>query len=321
MSDKPHVHDEPPESATGSQSYRMRPSAPIQFDELLSSNPSLTGRQPGNVSANPWEPSTQPSPHVHWIVLAGIAGIVIFAAVSIYIIRLRGTDDALTVAPPKVAKVDTFDPGSAEDWTGPLPQKIADHFIKAATNAERLKWVRDPEQVAPIMESFYRDGAGASENVLGLKQMEPAFNEKFFFQRFQVRLGNGTSRLLCVVLTEDGGKVDFKAYALHCSAQWKDLLSGKVSQAAEVRVFIEPTSAYMHGFTDEKKFSSYLANSRDLDDPVFFYAPRGSKLDKSLQELTQAGMARATVAIRSVDRSHEKRQFEVTEFLVGGWCF
>jgi hypothetical protein len=62
-----------------------------------------------------------------------------------------------------------------------------------------------------------------------------------------------------------------------------------------------------------------VANTPDCEEPLYFYAARGSAVEQALRGLGAGSQARATLAIRAVDGSHQRKQFEVTELLAGGW--
>ncbi len=207
----------------------------------------------------------------------------------------------------------------AADWKGPLPAEIASLFTGATSHEKRLKLIADPARDAYWMEGFFREGPGAAEKVSSVTPMGPASTDTASFERFQVSLEDGGNRLLCVRITGEGGKVDFRSYARFCSESWEDLLSGKTNIAEEARVFIESGTAYLHGHSDDLKWTSYIATSPDLERPLYFYAERDSETDGSLAEITAGGIMRATLAIRSSGVSFRHRQFEVTEVLTAGW--
>lgn len=169
------------------------------------------------------------------------------------------------------------------------------------------------------MERFFREGAGVREKVVGIEPLGPVSTGSVTFERFQVKLETGGSRLLCVFLTGNVGKIDFRSYARHGSETWPDLLGGKATEAEEVRVFIIPGSAYLRGFSDERLWSSYLATSPDLDDPVYLYAKRDSATESDLARIIAGSPVRVTLAIRGEGNSPSDRQFEITKFHAAGW--
>lgn len=261
---------------------------------------------------------------VWWIRVVAFALFVLMLGAGIlFYLRQTGEDrqagEELASPHKQVIQEDSFNPGNANEWKGPVPRQIAESFSKATTHEERLQWVRDGGRVAPLMERFFRDGPGANEKILEIVPMPPESNGTLTFQRFLVRLENDKDRLLCVVLTDEGGKVDFECYARHGAAAWSDLLSGKASESSEVRVFVEPGFAYMYEFSDDQKWRSIMATTPDYEDPLYFYVLRNSEVDKKLREQTSGNQMRATLAIRSVQNSYEKKQFEVTEMLSPSW--
>jgi hypothetical protein len=205
-------------------------------------------------------------------------------------------------------------------WIGPLPKEVAEKFTQTATAAERLKWVRDPTRVAPLMEAFYGEqGPGTREEVETLKPMKPVDREDFSYHRFHVKLKGGSNRLLAVIPGADGAKVDFECYVRHGSKSWPDLLAGKATEAEVVRVTIKPTVHYKQTFADEDVWRAFMASSPDLEDPIYLYARRGSKEEKRLISFKSKRPVRATLAIRSVEGSHQQRQFEVKAVHDQGW--
>lgn len=276
----------------------------------------------GNSSATDWETDNREHKRPERLALGGIAAVILFSIGLLVVMGVRNKnsnrDASAEAKQMKVAQPMPFLPGTANDWMGPLPSQIAESFTKAATDEERLKWVRNPERAAPLMATFFHDGPGAHEKILGVTHMGPASNGTYSFQRFQVRMDDGGQRLLCIVLTDRGGKVDFECYARHGSTTWDEILEGKAEKAV-VRVFLKWGTYYNYGFADDTKWQNFSANSPDVDRSLDFYVPRGLEMEKSLAAITKGGLQRVTVEIRPLAGSHEDRQFEVLRFLGPGW--
>lgn len=228
----------------------------------------------------------------------------------------RWHDRSLALEGPPVAVL----PAEAPEvfWQGPNPAEVAERFTRANSHAERLKWVRHPDQVGAGMEAFFREGPGAKEQLAGTVQLASSSGGDLLFENYEVRFKGAESRLLSVSVDPAGAKVDFKSYARHCSESWPDLLSGKVTEAAEMRVILVPGGFYLHRFTDEKKWIHLKASTPDLPEVLDFYVPRDSP---AARELKQAGgnLSRATVAIRAVGDSAKYRQFEITGVTATDW--
>ena len=270
-------------------------------------------------SENAWSGSQRMS--LRWL----LAGALCLAVLGFFLMKqLKGSSEG--VRQPKDDGVreavagKIFDPGRTEDWKGALPIEVAEKFTQAQTVAERLVFVRDPQRVRPALEEFFREGPGAGEKVAVLIPLGLIQTTQFTFQRFEAKMKDGSSRLLCVVLiAEKGAKVDFESYARHGSESWADLLSGKALESEVVRVFVKAENYYNHGFADEGKWRHFAATTPDVNMPLDFYVARGSEADEHLVGIASRRQMRATLAIRSVAGSFENRQFEVTKVLGPGW--
>lgn len=204
-------------------------------------------------------------------------------------------------------------------WRGPIPAEVAEKFTTATTHEERLRWVRNPGEVGPLMEKFFRDGPGASEKVAQTVLANSNSNGDILFENFQVLLEDGGARLLSVTVDPEGAKVDFKAYARHGSESWEDLLSGAVESAGEMRVMLKPGGFYMHRFPDESRWLHFEASTPDLPELMDFYVERGSEAARQLSAVA-GGTFPATVSLRADGDSAQQRQFEITSLISLGWA-
>lgn len=239
-----------------------------------------------------------------WIAVIGMIGVLLCGA---YVLSLR---------PDTVAERQDAPP---EIWQGPQPGEVAELFTQAQTHEERLKWISDPDRDGSWMKRFFTTGPGATERVVDLNPMGAASNEAAAFMRFHVIMNDGGGRFLCVIVTTEGAKVDFRSYARFGTVSWEDLLAGRSKIAEEVRVFIEPSSFYLRNYEDEQAWSSYIATTPDTEMPLYFYAPRGSVVDQALAGLNTGGRARVTLAIRAQGDDFRHRQFEITDCITYGW--
>ena len=153
-----------------------------------------------------------------------------------------------------------------------------------------------------------------------LKPLLAGEQEPDLSSRFAVTLDGGGRRLLCVVRENGEAKVDFKAYARHGSATWDDLLDGKVTEAREVRVFIQKGNYYNYGFSYEEHWQNFKATSPDLESSLHFYLVKSHPSAKALERLSSQNPVRVTVSIRALGNSQRERQFEITKVLGIGWA-
>lgn len=259
---------------------------------------------------------------------AWVFATMVFAAVAFVLLLLfMGKNKAARVAEngdkakeEKLSSFETFDAGSSSDWVGALPYDVVTAFKNATTVEERLKWVRDPEFVKDAMQEFYTDGPGRTERIVSLKKLTQTVISGLLVERYQATMSTDQTRLLYVLIGENGAKVDFKCYARYGSASWPDLLEGKVLAADETRVTLEKGFYYNFQFSDESKYHCYLASSPDLEDPVHLYAEIGSKTDLIMANMVKTReMYPAVLSIKSIESSHQKRQFQVVKVRSNSW--
>lgn len=210
-------------------------------------------------------------------------------------------------------------PAAAVTDDGLSSRAVAGNFTRATTHAERLKWVREPDAVAAGMEKFFSTGKGAGEVVAKLDAIAPGTAGDLVYDRFAVTMVDGTRRLLCLLPAGGGVKVDFKAYARHCSVAWSDLLGGRATEAEEMRVFVERGDYYNFGFKHEVRWQCLTVTSPDIDVPVWLYLARTDPALKMLEATNSLKPLRVTVAVRAVGDSHLRRQFEIVEVHAVDW--
>jgi hypothetical protein len=261
------------------------------------------------VEANFGAKSQQPlSPLMRLLWGLGLLVLILGGLLCYLIFHSKSPDG--TVAPQTAA---------APKWQGPQPQQIAEKFLAASTQEERLRWVREPAAVAEIMERFYRDGPGATEQQADLKVVSSAITASWAVQQFTVRMTDGSNRQLYVPFDESGGQVDFKCYAGYCSEPWDKLLDGTVAEAAEMRVGLKLADYYNYDFADEKQWQCLAATAPELPEPIYLYVRRDSPAMKEIATCSFTVPMRYTVAIEIQGESYKRRQWLLSRVICGSW--
>ncbi len=161
-------------------------------------------------------------------------------------------------------------------------ETVAQAFLKKSDPEKRLRWVRNAEAVKGRLAEYpeeARAGVGEIQRMLG-HQGDGANPVTAFVVAFP----SGNVRLLEVVGTPDGPRVDWDAYARYGTASWEDLLSGKAEQAL-VRVFCEPSSERLEPFGDQGRWTCFRLSSPDLPQAALGFAEVGSVREKMMKQL------------------------------------
>lgn len=199
------------------------------------------------------------------------------------------------------------------------PNKVADAFAAATNLKERLKWVRDPERMEPIVHRFYQTGAGDTEDFLRYSPLPASQRGDNALAQFDALMKDGGHRLIFVVDTTEGPKVDFETYSRHCDTAWEDLFAGRVIESGAMRVLLKPDTFFNHQFPDDGTWFSIAGESPDLPDMLHLYAPVTLPRVRTFLEKAQKQAIRATVRLASRNDSHFYREFEITELIAEDW--
>lgn len=279
-----------------------------QGSQTSHASPSGTRRRRGERPQGPLQAKKE------WVITGLIGVLLIMAVAGLWLMgRMHSGGKA---GLPAVDRAEASTP--VEKWQGPIPAVIAERFIEAKTQEERLELVRNPAQVGPAMEAFFKSGPGATEQVKGFYPLTTGSSGDVSFEKYTVEFASSSPRLLSVTIDPRGAKVDFECYARMGSVAWADVLSGKAKEAREVRVFLQAGSYYLHSFGDEQKWLHFSATSPDLPETLDFYLDRENP---AVRDIENAGrkIFPATLSILAVDGSEKYHQFEITAVKALEW--
>lgn len=159
-------------------------------------------------------------------------------------------------------------------------EEVARNFLRETDPAKRLPWVRRADEVKTRMANYpleAREEVGKIESMLGHRGEGDGTTTAFV-----VVFPSGTVRLLEVVGTPEGPRVDWDAYARYGTAKWEDLVSGKAASAV-VRVFCEPSSERPEPFMDEG--TAFRMSSPELPQSALAFATVGTATEEGMKKV------------------------------------
>ena len=101
---------------------------------------------------------------------------------------------------------------------------------------------------------------------------------------------DGSRRLVAVIGTDEGPRVDFDAFAVLQSHPWDDILAGKVA-SARVRVAIKESRYQVGKYQDPDHWVSYRMVTEFDEGVLYGMVERGSDIAKKLAESSRYGQA------------------------------
>ena len=199
-------------------------------------------------------------------------------------------------------------------------RKLAENFLQAATLDQKLALVRDPERVRPLIESF------KPSSPLGkLRDIRDYGTEDYIETAIFYHLAtfeSGRTRLVCVVGTPAGLKVDWEAYSRQGSATGEELLAGK-PLTATVRVLASRSRYYNWAFADEKSYMAIEVSNADWPNGLTAYVKHDSDAGRDLAKFLKGATApkRFVLKIRVDETTPERKQCAVEECVAAGWVY
>jgi hypothetical protein len=199
-------------------------------------------------------------------------------------------------------------------------REVARLFLEAPTEKDRLKWARDLPGLRGRTKNFPDEAVALPvvfEELTPMGKVEATGG--FEFNQFAVRMPGGSMRLVCVVWTDDGLRVDWDSFARYSTADWDALLSGGVEEA-ELRVFIRPVEYYLGDFADDSRWQSFEMVSPDWPQSLYAYAAKGSPTAAVLADMVRSAphFGRVTVRVKA-GTEPERRQVEIAKLLGTCW--
>lgn len=197
-------------------------------------------------------------------------------------------------------------------------EAVARAFLAETDPAKRLQWVRNADEVKTRLAEYSdeaRSEVGEIEKVLG-HQTDGGRSVTGFVVAFP----SGNVRLLEVVGSPDGSRVDWDAYARYGTATWEDLGSGRAQQAV-VRVFCEPATERPEPFEDQGKWTCFRMSSPDLPQAALGFAQVGTLREKMMKSVVLGTPNYRQRFILEITRHAGKDEplFEITQCLAVGW--
>ncbi|MDE0594155.1 MAG: hypothetical protein OSB65_02810 [Roseibacillus sp.] len=197
--------------------------------------------------------------------------------------------------------------------------EVAQAFLGAGSERERLALVRDPERALAKLAGFAQEvRAFPIEHGAVIAMGAASASGNMRFERFAVTMADGRMRLLCIAATPRGPMVDYESFARYGTATWQGLLEGEAGE--EVRLVVKPSFYFNHGFTNDKSWTAFELSSPDWPDSLTGYATTGSPTAELLTEITSKNRKqRVTLKLRPEGESHHARQVRIEKVLASGW--
>lgn len=200
------------------------------------------------------------------------------------------------------------------------PRDFAMQFLASTHPDARLGYVRNAGLAKAHFARYPKQALREKAQIVA--GMPIIHRGDLSYYRFVAQFEDGSRRLLSIVNTPDGLKVDWDCFARYTSAPWEDLSAAKVPQA-EIRVFAKKTSNDLD-YGEHVKWTRYALSSPDTTDIFYTYLKNGSEQDlkvRSILESTDRNQksSRLTLLVSTDAQNPGRRILKTEKILALGW--
>ncbi len=201
----------------------------------------------------------------------------------------------------------------------PATRQLANDFGMSTDPAARLMMCRHQDQIRKRIDQYPKrmlSDAASKVTFLGVSEMGG-----IIAARFAAKFTNSNPRLICIISTKDGLKVDLDAYARYNCLAIPALLAGSL-KSTELRVYIERCDYYNFLFSNDLKWSSFILKSPDSEELIYAYVQRQTTTAKLLDAALSKSPSRSlrvTLQISAKQDSHKRKQFAIERIHAFGW--
>ena len=160
------------------------------------------------------------------------------------------------------------------------PREVAEAFLSTHSPYERLEYVRNPDEVVTHLGKYHQQAVYDQPD--RLEEHGEHLLGGLRYHTFQALYPDNETRLLYLVDTPAGPKVDWDSYARYGTMTWKEIISAQEPFTATVRVLLQQANVYRGMFSNSERWVCYRVLSADLQDDFYVYTERNGPIYRSL---------------------------------------
>lgn len=198
-------------------------------------------------------------------------------------------------------------------------------YLAAATVAEKVAFVRHPERVEPLMESYYRAQPLVPHGYERIGHFAPLALDQIPFIGLSVELDDGRDMTLLIEqIGEQEVRFDWESEVAYQPMPLADYLEQRPEEPMDFRVFASFDEFHAFEFADVERWRSLYLTARDSDEYLFAYVERESDADRKIMEFIGADQKRPVpllLRLRFLPGARSTRSVQVDEVLAPRWAY
>lgn len=166
-------------------------------------------------------------------------------------------------------------------------KRVVKAYLAANTVEEKIRYVRHPERVGPLMREYYKTHPLEPFTLKGFKKLRPhTLGYRVFWVASVEVEEDAISRSLLVEPTSDGASlVDWESNVVYQPGDWNAFCAERRTSPTAFRAtieLVEVEALYAYEFSDYKKYRCFRVRTRQSDKELWGYTEIGSVVDEKI---------------------------------------
>lgn len=233
----------------------------------------------------PWgeEAETRPARPWGWFALAGV---ILAAGVLWSLLALKESGKVKETVRVKTEEAiidEAAEIREAETLVTSIESAMRAYFT-ASTIESRLRWVRFPTRVEPMMREHEKTHPVTPSPLQSVRVLQPLSIEgRTDFWMASVMLASGERHELVIETTEAGPRIDWETMVCHQPMPWDEFATKRPpGKSMDFRLHVQTDTFYSHEFHDETQWTCYRLSAPDSEEIMFGYVQRGSAVEAAI---------------------------------------
>jgi len=195
-------------------------------------------------------------------------------------------------------------------------------FLESNSVEERLKWVREPERVKPLMMTHYDGNEIIPEGYRSFDRSAISYRGRYLTS--MVRTEDFLAYPIAVIRDGEEGLenylVDWESWVGYCEITPEEARAQRPTEPFLMRVLLRPESYFNYSFSDDTKWNAYQMHFRNSDEVFLAYSEKKSVPDETLKLVRKEGITSPfLVRVRFPQGARAGNQVEIVEVVGFGW--
>ena len=205
-------------------------------------------------------------------------------------------------------------------------EKVVTDFLSADSLEEMVKWVRHPERVAPLMESYYARNRIEPLTFNTTKKYHSLSLENKPFIALEVRVGEHEKGIpILIEDRQDGMLVDWESYVCYLPMSPEELAESRPTSVMGLRVYVQRDNFHTYEFSDESEYDCFRLNFRGSEVILYGFVKKGTALEQEFLKFSPLGTDEyrnaAIIKARFLEGSKATRSMLIEGLESTKWAF